>query len=173
MEYLKTGRALFSTKIYFWPNLSKKNPNWAQNLFSFFGFFEKFIKNVFLGSNLKWELVDISPPIPYLEKFWFSIYKPKCWQTIFRKASGMIFLIFCLQINTKVFYKLIVSLQMCIARNVQSTQKQVCNKKVTKRKKWRMKLIFCLKINVKCILKLLSNTVILGVCGQACLNYPK
>ena len=36
-----------------------------------------------------------------------------------------------------------------------------------------MKLIFCLKINVKCFLKLLSNTIILGVCGRACLNYPK
>ena len=31
-------------------------------------------------------------------------------------------LIFCLQINTKVFYKFIVSLWMCVARHAQSTQ---------------------------------------------------
>ena len=32
-------------------------------------------------------------------------------------------LIFCLQINTKVFYKLIVSLWVCLAKHAQSTQK--------------------------------------------------
>ena len=31
-------------------------------------------------------------------------------------------LIFCLQINTKVFYKVIVSLWMCVARHAQSNQ---------------------------------------------------
>ena len=31
-------------------------------------------------------------------------------------------LIFCLQINAKIFYKLIVSLWVCIARHTQSTQ---------------------------------------------------
>ena len=27
-------------------------------------------------------VVDISPPIPYLAKFWFSSYGPKCCQPI-------------------------------------------------------------------------------------------
>ena len=27
-------------------------------------------------------VVDISPPIPYLAKFWFSSYEPKCCQPI-------------------------------------------------------------------------------------------
>ena len=34
-------------------------------------------------------VVDISPPIPYLAKFWFSIYGPKYCQPVFRKAWGM------------------------------------------------------------------------------------
>ena len=122
MEYLKAGRALFSKKIHFWPNLSKKSPNWPKNNFAFF---QKFIKNLksfsWKWSKMKANIVDISPPIPYLAKFLFSIYGPKCWQPIFRKAWGMK-LIFCLQINMKVFYKLIVSLWVCIARHVHSTQ---------------------------------------------------
>ena len=40
---------------------------------------------------------------------------------ISRKTWGMK-LIFCLHINTKVFYKLIVSLNLCLARHVQGTQ---------------------------------------------------
>ena len=31
-------------------------------------------------------VVDISPPVPCLPKFWFSIYGPKCRQPVFRKA---------------------------------------------------------------------------------------
>ena len=27
-------------------------------------------------------VVDISPPIPYLGKFWFPIDGPKCWQPV-------------------------------------------------------------------------------------------
>ena len=40
---------------------------------------------------------------------------------ISRKAGG-VKLIFCLQINTNVFYKLIVLLWVCVARHAQSTQ---------------------------------------------------
>ena len=36
-------------------------------------------------------VVDISPPIPYLAKFWFSIYGPKCCQPITRKVCGIKF----------------------------------------------------------------------------------
>ena len=67
-------------------------------------------------------VVHISPPIPYLAKFWFSIYGPKCCQLIFRIAWGTKLNFLRLQINTKVFNKLIVSLWLCIARHVQSTQ---------------------------------------------------
>ena len=64
-------------------------------------------------------VVGISPPIPYLAKFWFLIYGPLT--TNLQKGMAMK-LIFCLQINTKVFYKLIVSSWMCIAMHIQSTQ---------------------------------------------------
>ena len=39
-------------------------------------------------------VIDISPPIPYLAKFPLPVYGPKCCQPIFRKAWGMK-LIFC------------------------------------------------------------------------------
>ena len=32
-------------------------------------------------------VVDISPPIPYLAKFWFSSYGPKCCQPIKLQGS--------------------------------------------------------------------------------------
>ena len=69
-------------------------------------------------------VVDISPPIPYLAKFWFSIYWPKCCQPIFRKAWGMKLIFWCLQMNTKIFNKLIVSLWVCI-----TSLQYLCNKK--------------------------------------------
>ena len=132
-------------------------------------------------------VVDISPPILYLAKFWFLNYGPKCCQPIKLQDSlkcniskknwimkffwhadkyqsflhvdniildvcnkacpkypkkevcipalspekhwgggggvgGGVKLVFCLQMNMKVFYKFIVSLWVCIARHVQSTQ---------------------------------------------------
>ena len=56
LEYLKTGRGLFSKKIYFWPNLSKKGPKWPQN--DFVRFFQKFIKNLTCFS-WKWSKMKI------------------------------------------------------------------------------------------------------------------
>ena len=38
------------------------------------------------------------------------------------KKAWVMKLIFCLQINTKIFYKLIVLLRVCVARHAQSTQ---------------------------------------------------
>ena len=77
--------------------------------------------------------------------------------------------IFCLQIKAKVFYKLIVSLWVCIARHAQSTQNN----------KFAISLRY-LKENVKDEVDFLPtdkrerllqiNTVILGVCVQACPN---
>ena len=38
---------------------------------------------------MKANIVDISPPIPYLAKFVFSVCGPKSRQSIFRKVWGM------------------------------------------------------------------------------------
>ena len=87
------------------------------------------------------------------------------------KAWGMK-LVFCLQINIKVFYRMIVSLWMYIARYTQSTHNN----------KFTISLEY-VKQNVKDEVELLpagkrrrflqTNTIILGVCGQACPYYPK
>ena len=76
-------------------------------------------------------VVDISPPIPYLAKFWFSSYGPKCCQlmksqdslscNILRK-NGMMNFIFGMQIKINIFYKLILSFCVCATRHAQSTQ---------------------------------------------------
>ena len=73
-------------------------------------------------------IIDISPPISYLVKFWFSSYGLKCcWPVKLQKFSNIsrqkwMMKFFGAQINTKVFQKLIVSLWLCIARHVQSSQ---------------------------------------------------
>ena len=83
---------------------------------------------------------------------------------------------FCLEINTKVFYKLIVSLWVCVARHGQITQ----NNKFT-----IFFYIFTIYLNEngkdeldllptdKCQRFLQIAIIILGVCGQICPNYPK
>ena len=74
------------------------------------------------------------------------------------EKHGRMKLIFCQQINTKVFYKMILSLWVCDASHVQSTQNKkteiLCN---ISRKTWRMKLVFCRQINVKCFFKLILS----------------
>ena len=69
-------------------------------------------------------------------------------------------LIFWLQINTKIFYKSILSLWVCIARPTQSTQSNNFTISL-------LYLIFSLQRFLQ------IDTIILGVCGQACPNYPK
>ena len=63
-------------------------------------------------------VADVSPPIPYLEKFWFCSNEPKCCQPIklqvplrcnISRKKGMMKFIFRMQINMEVFYKLILS----------------------------------------------------------------
>ena len=81
-------------------------------------------------------------------------------------------LIFCQQINTKVLYKLIVSLWVCVTIHAQSTQKN----------KFAISLQY-LKKNMKDEVDFLPtdkhqrflqiDTIILGVCGQAYPSYPK
>ena len=81
-------------------------------------------------------------------------------------------LIFCLEINIKVFYKIIVSLWVYVDRHAQSNQNN----------RFTISLQY-VKENVKNKVDFLpadkrrrflqSDTVILGVCGQGCLYYPK
>ena len=174
-------------------------------------------------------IVNLPPPIPYLAKFWFSSYGPKCCQPIKLQDSLKYYIsrkkwimkfIFDMHISIEVFYKLIVSFWVCVTRHAQSTQnKNFAYLWNISRKVWGMKLIFCLQIKTKVFYKLLVSrwvcvarhaqstqnntftiplqylkenvkdevllpadkrhrflqiiTIILGVCGQACPNYPK
>ena len=80
--------------------------------------------------------------------------------------------IFGMQINTKAFHKLIVSLWLRVARHAQNTQNN----------EFTISLQY-LGQNVKDEVDFLpadkrqrflqSDTIILDVCGQACPNYPK
>ena len=75
--------------------------------------------------------IDISPPIPYLTKFWVSGYGPECCQptklhdslkcNISRKKLMMNFT-FGMQINIEVFDKLILLFWVSVIRHVLSTQ---------------------------------------------------
>ena len=98
-------------------------------------------------------VIDIS--LIYLGKFWFLTYGPKCSQPIKLQDSlkcnvvrekWVMKFIFCMQISTKVFYKMILSLWVCVSRQVQSTK----NSQFTISLQYKMmKLIFCLLINVE------------------------
>ena len=64
-------------------------------------------------------IVNISPPIQYLEKFWFSSYGPKCCQPIklqdslkcnISRKKLMMKYIFGMQVNVEVFCKLMLSI---------------------------------------------------------------
>ena len=89
--------------------------------------------------------------------------------------------IFGMKINIKAFYKLILSFWVCATRNTQSTQNKFSYLSNISRKAWEMKLTFCLQINASFLQVesihflpadkpqrfLQSDTIILGVCGQA------
>ena len=81
-------------------------------------------------------------------------------------------LIFCSLINAKVFYKMIVSLWMYVASHAQSTQ----NNKFAIPLQYLKEIVkdevdFLLADKHQRFLQI--DTIILGVCGQACPNYPK
>ena len=107
-------------------------------------------------------VADISLPIPYLAKFWFSSYGPTKLHNSFKcnisRKKWMMKFIYNMQMNIGIFYKLILSCWMCVTRHAQSTQ----NKKFTylcniSRKIWGIKLIFCLQINAKVLCKLIVS----------------
>ena len=87
------------------------------------------------------------------------------------KAWGMK-LIFCLQINPKVFYKMIVSFWVCVARQVQSTKNNQFTRSLQYLKEYMKDEVDFLPTD-KCWSFFQIDTIILGVCGQACLNYLK
>ena len=112
-------------------------------------------------------VVDISTPDPYLAKFWFSGYWPRCCQPIklqdslkcnISRKKWMMKFIFGMQINIEVLCKLIQSLWVCAAKHAQSTQNKkfayLCN---ISRKTRQVKLIFCLQINTKVFYKLIVS----------------
>ena len=76
-------------------------------------------------------------------------------------------LIFCLQINPDIVYKLIVSHWMCVARHTKlpkiTSLQYLCS---ISRKMWRMKLIF-LPADKHQRFLYKTDTIILGVCGHA------
>ena len=124
-------------------------------------------------------VIDISPPIPYLTKYWFFSYGRKCSRpiklqdslkcNISGKKSVMKF-IFGMQINIKVFHKFIVSFWVCVARHAQITQnkleslqylqKNVCDE-----------VDFLSADKYKSFLQV--DNITLGVCSQAYPKYPK
>ena len=120
----KNWKSPFPWKNNFCPNLGKKRPRMAPKWG--FKFFEKFCQN----ENIYFFVIDISPPTPYLENFWFLSYGAKrCWQIKFQQSfkcnisrkQWMMNFIFGMQIDIKVLHKLILSSWVCIARYAQST----------------------------------------------------
>ena len=112
-------------------------------------------------------IVDISPPITYLAKFWFPSYGPKCCRSIelqdslkcnISKNKWMMKFIFGMQRNIKIFYKLILSFWVCASRHAQSTQNKklayLCN---IFRKSGGMKFFFYLQINTKVFYKVIVS----------------
>ena len=69
----------------------------------------------------------------------------------------MINFVFDMQINTKVLYRLILSFQLCITRNAQSTQNKFAHFCSISGKAWGLKLTFCLQINKNIFLRLIVS----------------
>ena len=137
--------------------MGKNCPEWPQN--RVFRIFKKILLLAFHEkSKIKTSIViDISPHITYLVKFWFSIYELKCcWivklqdslkSNISRKKWMMKF-VFVMSRNIKIFYKFILPSWVWVSRHAQSIQNKqfayLCN---ISRKTWGMKLFFCSQIN--------------------------
>ena len=108
-------------------------------------------------------VVDISPQISYLAKFWFSSYGSKCCQPIklqgflkcnISKKKWMMKFIFGLQINIEVFYRLyyhfgFVQLGMPKVPKMRSLDIFA----ITPEK--RCEVVFCMQMNAKVFYKLI------------------
>ena len=84
-------------------------------------------------------VIDTLLPVPCVVTFWFSSYGPMCCQPIKQQHSlkcnmsrkkRMMKFILSMQVN-KIFYKLILSFWVCVARHAQSTRNKkfayICN----------------------------------------------
>ena len=109
-------------------------------------------------------VIDISP---YLAKFWVSSYGLKCCQpikfqdclncNILRKKWMRSLFFVSIEVNIKVFYKLIPSFWMSVTRHNESTQSKfsyLCN---ISPKAWGMKLMFCLQINIQAFYRMIAS----------------
>ena len=81
--------------------------------------------------------------------------------------------IFYLHISTKVFCKFIVSLWVCVVRHSQSTQNSNFAISFSYLKEHVKDEVYFLAADEHKKFLLQIDTVILGMCGQACPNYPK
>ena len=138
----------------------------------------KFFRIIWKMQNI---IIDISPPISCLAKFWFSSHVSKCCWPIKLQDSlkcntprkkWMMKFIFGMQIDIEVFCKLILSFWVCIALHTQSTQ----NKKFPyiyniSRETWETKLVFCLSDKHKSFLQV--DSIFSGVNSQTCPKYLK
>ena len=122
----------------------------------------------FLGNNLKWKLILLLIFYHQILKLWAKMLSANQITGFFKK--WMMKCIFGMEINIKVFYKLIAPFCVCAIRYARGTQNKftyLCN---ISRKAWEMKLIFCLQINTS-FLQL--DSITLRVLSQACSKYPK
>ena len=121
-----------------------------------------------VGINLKWKLFFFyfSSPIPYLVKFWFSVYGPKYCQPIklqdslkcdISKKKWMMNFYHGIHIKIKVVYKLMLSFWVCVTTHGQCIQNKCSYVCTTSRKSWGIKLIFCLQISKNVFYKLIVS----------------
>ena len=120
-------------------------------------------------------VIEISLP-PYIWQIlvlhlWAKMLKDSLKCNILTKKWVMK-CIFGMQINIEVFYKLILSFWVCVARHAQSTQNNKFSKSLENCKK-NVKDEVDFKPAYKHQRIIQVDTIILGLCGQACSNYPK
>ena len=125
-------------------------------------------------------VIDILLLIPYLKEFLFSNYGPKCCQPIkwqdslkcnISRKKWMMEFIFSVQINREIFYKWILSFWMCVTRHAQVPKIWSLHIFAISLKIMRDEADFFPADTRQRFLEI--DTIILGVCGQACPCYPK
>ena len=80
-------------------------------------------------------------------------------------------LIFVLKINTKVFYQLMASLWVWVARHAESNEDKFAISLQYLKENLRDEVDFLPVEKRQRVLQI--DTIILGVCGQSCPDYPK
>ena len=141
--------------------MGKKGPEWP----GCFCIFQKTLPLVFLRNNLKLKLILLL--IFHRQSQIWQDSSSGCCQPIKLQdslkcnISGKKWKIkcdFCMQINIKVLYKLILPFCVGATRHAQSIQNKksayLCN---ISSKAWGMKLLFCLQINTKVFYKLIVS----------------